>query len=116
MITYIRFDIAFTLGKLSQYLKEPAKYYNYALKGLIYYVRFIAYYIIRFGPKGTSSLTGYINADYIADPTNRRSILGTVFILGNSPISWSSQKQKSIVTSTTEAKYIAALKGAKQAI
>ena len=116
LTTYIRFNIAFALGKLSQYLKKPAKHYSYALKGLICYIRFIAYYAIRFGLGGASSLIGYINADYIADLTNRRSILKTVFILGNGPISWLSQKQKSIATLITEAKYIAALKGAKQTI
>ena len=90
MTTYIRLDIAFALGKLSQYLKEPAKYHSYALKGLICYVRFIAYYAIRFGLGGASSFIGYINADYIIDLTNRRSIFGTVFMLGNGLISWSS--------------------------
>ena len=116
MTIYIYLNIAFALGKLSQYLKEPAKYYSYALKGFICYVRSITYYAIRFGPGGASSLIGYINADYAIDLTNRRSIFGTVFMLRNGPISWSSQKQKSIATLTTEAKYITALKGAKQAI
>ena len=87
MTTYIRPNIAFALNKLNQYLKEPAKYYNYALKGLICYVRFIAYYIIRFSLRGASSLIGYINADYIIDLTNRKSIFGTVFMLGNGLIS-----------------------------
>ena len=88
LIIYIRFNIAFALGKLNQYLKEPAKHHSYALKGLIYYVRFIIYYAIRFNLRGVSSFIRYINADYIADPTNRRSILRTVFMLGNGPISW----------------------------
>ena len=84
---YIYPNIIFALSKLNQYLKEPAKYYSYALKGLIYYVRFIAYYAIRFGPGGASSLIRYINTDYAADLTNRKLIFKTVFILGNGPIS-----------------------------
>ena len=87
MTTYIRFNIIFALSKLSQYLKEPAKYHSYALKGLICYIRSIIYYAIRFGPRGVSSFIRYMDADYIIDLTNRKSILGTVFILGNSPIS-----------------------------
>ena len=87
MIIYIYLNIAFALGKLNQYLKEPAKYYSYALKGLIYYIRSIAYYAIRFNLGGASSFTGYINADYIVDLTNRKLIFRTVFLLGNGLIS-----------------------------
>ena len=45
--------------------------------------------------------------NYAKDPCNRKSTSGYTFILANSPIAWKSNKQTSIVLSTTEAEYYA---------
>lgn len=58
----------------------------------------------------------YINADYAGDCKTRRSRTGLVGKLTEAAISWTSQKQKSAVLSTTEAEYIAACEGAKECI
>lgn len=39
-IVYTRADIAFALGRLSQYMKEPTKKHGIALKKLMRYIRF----------------------------------------------------------------------------
>ena len=97
-------------------MKEPAKHHGNGLKNLICYVRSTAHYAIRYGPRGAVNLSGYSDADYAADSTDRKSTLGVIFMLGNGPVSWASQKQKSVATSTTEAEYMSASKGAKQAV
>ena len=49
------------------------------------------------------------------DKQDRVSILGYVFFLYGALVSWISRKQKSVATSTIEAKYIAINACAKQA-
>ena len=48
----------------------------------------------------------YSDSDYASDKLNQKSILGHVYMLEGGPVSWASQKQKSVTTSTTEAEYM----------
>ncbi|KAI0996666.1 hypothetical protein K3495_g11517 [Podosphaera aphanis] len=69
---FTRPDIAFAIGKLSQYMSDPAEHYGYALK---------------------------TNFRYLRSTANMRIYYG--------PISWSSKKQRSVLTSSCESEYIA---------
>ncbi len=104
---HTRPDISFALGRLSQYLSDPAEHHGHALKGLLRYVRSTINLGIMYGPSGSQDLLGYSDSDYASDKLDRRSILGHVFLLGGGPVSWASRKQKSVATSTTEAEYMA---------
>ncbi|KAI1005401.1 hypothetical protein K3495_g2814 [Podosphaera aphanis] len=61
---------------------------------------------LRFGPTGSLELV-YSDADYATDKPDRKSISGSVGLLGGAAIFWLSRKQKSVSTSTTEAEYVA---------
>ena len=107
---HTRPDIAFTLGRLSQYLSDPAKHHGQALKALLRYLRSSINLGITYGASGSSgsvNLVGYSDSDYAADRSERKSILGYVYMFANGPVSWMSRKQKSVATSTTEAEYMA---------
>jgi hypothetical protein len=52
-------------------------------------------------------IAGFTDSDYGNGIASRRSVLGYMVKLGNSTISWRSQDQKSVSTSTIEADYIA---------
>jgi hypothetical protein len=58
-------------------------------------------------------IAGVSHSDYGNCIDSRQSVLGYLFKLGNSTISWRSQKQKSVSTSTTEGEYVALSKAAK---
>lgn len=60
-------------------------------------------------------LLGFSDADYASDIETRRSTTGYIFHLSNGPITWSSQRQKMVTLSTTEAEYVAAAAAAKEA-
>ena len=45
------------------------------------------------------------HADWVGDPTDRRSTTGYCFLLDSSLISWRSKKQTHVARSNTEAKY-----------
>jgi len=61
-----------------------------------------------------SDLVGYSNADFVNDLETRRSTSG--YIWTNGPITWCSQRQKTVALSTTVAEYIAASKATKEAV
>ncbi len=60
-------------------------------------------------------LKGYSDADFAADVETRRSCAGYVLFLGETPISWSSKTERSIVLSATESEWTALARGIKHA-
>ena len=100
-------DIAFALGRLSQYLSDPAKHHRQALKNLLRYIRSTIDEGLVFSASGSQTITGFSDSDYAMDPVNRKSILAYIYMFAGGPISWMSRKQKSVATSTTEAEYMA---------
>jgi len=61
-------------------------------------------------------LEGFVDSDYAGDVTDRKSTYGSVFMLCGGPVTWTSKKQASVSTSTTEAEYVALCQGSKEAI
>ncbi|GJX39013.1 retrovirus-related pol polyprotein from transposon TNT 1-94 [Tanacetum coccineum] len=59
-------------------------------------------------PKDSSiALTAYADTDHAGCQDTRRSTSGSMQLLGDRLVSWSSKRQKSVVISSTEAEYIA---------
>ena len=54
----------------------------------------------------SNELIVYADSDWGRDIDNRRSVLGYVFMLGESAISWSAKKQPTVAASSTEAEYM----------
>ena len=112
-MTITRPDIAFALGRLGLYVLDPSKRHLKALRKLARYLRSFPSLGLMFR-RGGGKLIGYSDSDYAMDKANRVSILGSIFFLCGSPVSWISKKQKSVATSTMEAEYMAMNACAKQ--
>ena len=52
-------------------------------------------------------LSGFVDADWVGDVNDRRSITGFCFIAGSAAISWCSKKQSTVALSSCEAEYVA---------
>ena len=111
-MVYTRPDIAFALGRLSQYNQDPAEHHERALRRLMRYLRSTIGNRIRFGPNG--KLIVYSDADWASDKTDRKNITATIGLIGGGPVFWGSKKQTAVATATTEAEYVAMSYTAKQ--
>ena len=75
-----------------------------AAKRVLRYVRGTLHFGIHFAP-GPLTFSAFFDADWVGDPTDRKSTTGMLVFLGSSPISWSSKKQPTVSRSSTEAEY-----------
>ena len=57
---------------------------------------------------------GYVDANWASDKNDQKSCTGFTVLFNSSPVSWASQKQKTVATSATEAEYMALSDAAKQ--
>ncbi|RVW22925.1 Retrovirus-related Pol polyprotein from transposon TNT 1-94 [Vitis vinifera] len=68
------------------------------------------------GSCASLKLQDYVDADFAGDIDSRKSTTGFVFTLGGTAISWTSNLQKIVTLSTTEAEYVAATEAGKEMI
>ena len=106
LIIYIRPDIIFALGKLSQFIKNLIAKHDYKIKVLLQYIRSSCNRKITY-KKGELKLIEFLDIDYAVDKADRKLTLKQVFIFARGPVSWASKKQKSVVTLITETEYMA---------
>jgi hypothetical protein len=107
-------DISFALGRLSQYLGDPAEFHMSAARHILKYLRSTQDQGLVFNGMNQRGLIGYSDSDFASTRSDRLSILGNVFMVADGPVSWMSKKQKSVATSTMDAEYMAMCAAAKQ--
>lgn len=110
-------DIAFAVNVVSRYLSSYDSSHWEAVKRIIRYLKGTVNVGIKYENGGSAlKLSGYSDADFASDVGTCRSTTGYVFTLAGGPVTWSSQRQKFVTLSTTEAEYVAAASAAKEAI
>lgn len=106
--TTTRPDIACATGILCRRVSKPRQRDWDAVKKLFRYLKHTRDFKLRLSGRQNLHLTGYVDADWAGNVTDRKSTSGYIIQLGDSPISWSTRKQPSVALSTTEAEYISA--------
>ncbi|XP_073841492.1 uncharacterized protein [Musca autumnalis] len=107
-------DLAFSAGVLSRSLESPTSEDVQRLKRVLRYIAGTLDYGIIYKTNGLKKLECYSDADYGGCMSTGRSTTGVVACYAGSPISWISQRQPTVSTSTTEAEIIAASEAAKE--
>jgi len=102
-------DISFAVNKLSQYCTSYTEDQWVMAKGILRYLKGTANFGIHYKKNADFKLSGYTDSDFAGDQGNRKSTSGTCFYLGNSLITWSSNKQNVVALSSTEAEYMAVM-------
>jgi hypothetical protein len=103
-------DIAYSVGVLARFNKNPGMQHWKAVKHLFRYLKGTLDYRLTYSRTSPSSelFTTYSDADHGGNPDNGRSTSGYIVKMGNGAISWSSRLQGIVALSTTEAEYVAA--------
>ena len=109
LATATRPDIAYAVGVLARFNKNPGMQHWKAVKHLFRYLKGTLDYKLTYAPdpNSTELFTTYTDADHGGNPDNGRSTGGYVVKMGTGAISWSSKLQGIVALSTTEAEYVA---------
>jgi transposase InsO family protein len=111
-------DIAYAVGVLARFNKNPGPLHWKAVKHLFRYLKGTLDYTLTYSGSTPSSelFSTYTDADHAGNPDNGRSTSGYVVKMGNGAISWSSRLQGIVALSTTEAEYVAATSAGQEII
>ena len=117
LATCTRPDISYAVSVVSQSLSKPTRTHWEKVKRIFRYLKGTSELGILY-KHGLNSdrLIAYSDADYAGDIVTRRSTSGFVCMFMGGPVSWSSQRQRSVALSTTESEYIAASEAAKEIV
>eukprot|EP00742_Colponemidia_sp_Colp-10_P019010 GILJ01022017.1.p1 GENE.GILJ01022017.1~~GILJ01022017.1.p1 ORF type:complete len:919 (-),score=103.72 GILJ01022017.1:30-2786(-) len=111
-------DICTALGIISRYQENPNNSHWTAAKRVLRYINGSKDIGLIYRRSGSQKIQmdGYVDADYANDIDDRKSVTGYVFNMNGTPISWSSKKQTTVASSTTEAEYIALSTASSEAL
>ena len=109
-------DLAYAVGKLTRFSTNPSLEHLRALEHVFAYVNRTRHYCLTYLANGNIFPCGYVDADFVSNPSDRTSISGYTFMVASGVFSWSSKKQQSVTTSTMEAEYTATHSGSLNAL
>jgi hypothetical protein len=100
-------DISFTVGLLGRFAAAPHSGHLAYAKHCMAYLKGTANASLQYSGRSSSLLLkSYVDSDHASTP-GRKSTSGHCYFIGDSMISWFSQKQTTVALSTGEAEYIA---------
>ncbi|KAJ8748677.1 hypothetical protein K2173_008122 [Erythroxylum novogranatense] len=101
-------DLAYSVGVASRFMETPTEIHMAAVKQILRYLKGTLSFGCRYSSdKESYKLMGYADSDLAGDVDDRKSTTGVIFFLGENPITWSSQKQKTVALSSCEVEYVA---------
>ncbi|GJZ78739.1 retrovirus-related pol polyprotein from transposon TNT 1-94, partial [Tanacetum coccineum] len=106
-LTASRPDLTFVVCMCARYQAKPIEKHLHAVKRIFKYLRGTVNRGLWYPKDSSISLTAYADADHVGCQDTRRSTYGSMQLLGDRLVSWSSKRQKSVAISGTEAEYIA---------
>ncbi|GJR46033.1 uncharacterized mitochondrial protein-like protein [Tanacetum coccineum] len=100
-------DLTFVVCMYARYQAKPTKKHLHAVKRIFKYLRGTVNRGLWYPKDSSIALTAYADADHAGCQDTRQSTSGSMQLLGDRLVSWSSKRQKSAAISSTEAEYIA---------
>ncbi|XP_072375542.1 uncharacterized protein [Diabrotica undecimpunctata] len=116
LATTSRPDITFAVNQVSRLFNDWSDEHWKTVKRIFSYLKYTAHYKIVYRKTTQIKVIGYTDADYAGCLDTIKSTSGYVFILGNGPITWKSQKQNIVAQSTTEAEYVSLAFSVREAL
>ena len=117
-MTMTRPDLATALGILGNFLSNPGQEHWKALKRVLRYIKGTLDVGLEFNASNQTAVnvTGFTDADWGADVTERKSTSGYTFTVCGGLVSWRSKRQEIVALSSTEAEYIALSLAAQEVV
>nr|GFA13263.1 hypothetical protein [Tanacetum cinerariifolium] len=106
-LTASRHELQFAICMCARYQARPTKKHVHTVKRIFRYLRGTIHRGLWYSKDYSVALTAFADADHAGYQDTRRSTSGSVQLLRERLISWSSKRKKSAAISSTEAKYIA---------
>lgn len=85
-------DIAYAVGKLSQYCQDPAAKHRAALDRIFRYLKGTIDLALLYD--NSAGPISYADASYGDDVSDRKSTYGNTLLIGNAAVTWASKKQR----------------------
>ena len=104
-LTITRPYISYDVYLVSQFMASPRTTHYVVVLRIIRYINGSLFYGLHYSATSSLILRAYSNADWVGDPSDRRSTIGFCIFLGDSIISWGTTKQTLTARSYTESKY-----------
>ncbi|RVX04050.1 Retrovirus-related Pol polyprotein from transposon TNT 1-94 [Vitis vinifera] len=104
-LTITRPDIAFAVNKACQFMQQPTSAHWLSVKRILRYLKGTMQDGLLLSPSTNLTIEGFSDADWGAQPDDRRSSSGYLVYLGGNLVSWSSTKQKVVSRSSAESEY-----------
>ncbi|GJW11633.1 retrovirus-related pol polyprotein from transposon TNT 1-94 [Tanacetum coccineum] len=106
-LTASRPDLQFAICMCARYQARPTEKHLNAVKRIFRYLKGTVHRGLWYPKDSSIALTAFADADHADCQDTRRITSGSIQLLGDRLVSWSSKRQKSAAISSTEAEYIA---------
>ncbi|GJX58007.1 hypothetical protein Tco_0289397 [Tanacetum coccineum] len=106
-LTSSRPDLVFIVCMCARYQAKPIEKHLHAVKRIFRYLKGTIIMGLWYSKDSCIALTAFADADHAVCQDTRKITSGTMQLLGDRLVSWSSKKQKSTAISSTKAEYIA---------
>lgn len=114
-LTHTRPELSYSVHVLAQFMKKPKEAHWQAALRVVRFLKGTLGQGIFLSSSSDLSLTVFCDSDWSSCPLTRRSLSAFVVMLGDSPISWKTKKQKTVSHSSAEAEYRCMAVGLREA-
>ncbi|GJR12857.1 ribonuclease H-like domain, reverse transcriptase, RNA-dependent DNA polymerase [Tanacetum coccineum] len=108
-LLHTRPELSYSVGLLSRFMQEPREQHMKAIRQVLRYVKGKKDYGITYKHNGGDKIHGFSDSSYGVNTQEGKVTTGIIFYYGESPISWSTQKQATVALSSCESEFIAAI-------